>query len=70
MTRKIDLTTEAVVLRPSDSALPLTVEALDAGDDADDERHERRLDHADREVSAVEIASRSRARKMSGVMPP
>ncbi len=49
ITRKIDSTTDAVVCRPSDSALPLHLEALHAGDDADHQRHERRLDHADLE---------------------
>ena len=49
ITRKIDSTTEAVVCRPSDSALPLTAKALDAGHHADHQRHERRLDHADLE---------------------
>ena len=50
ITRKIDLTTESVVLRPSDSVEPLTSSPCDAGDDADHQRHERRLDQADREI--------------------
>ena len=65
MTRKIDLTTELVVCSPSDSALPLHLQPFDASDNADDQRHERRLDHADLE-RVIEIASRSRVKKTSG----
>ena len=45
ITRKIDFTTEAVVWRPSDSALPLTRSPLYARNQPDDESHERRLDN-------------------------
>ena len=44
---KIELTTEAVTLRPSDSAEPSTLKPSIARDQADDQRHERRLDQAD-----------------------
>ena len=50
ITRKIDLTTEAVVCRPERLGAALDAQALRAGDDADRQRHERRLDHADLEV--------------------
>ncbi len=50
MTRKIDFTTETVVWVPSNSALPFTARPFAAGDDADRQRHERRLDHADLEM--------------------
>ena len=50
ITRKIDFTTEAVVCSPSELGAALHVQALGAGDDADHERHERRLDHADLEM--------------------
>ena len=50
MTRKIDFTTEVVVCRPSDSALPFTFKPFDGGNHADRQRHERRLDHADLEM--------------------
>src|SRR6266487_5163551 len=46
----------------------LDLEALDAGDDADHQRHERRLDHAALKVSS-EIASLRRERNTSGLMP-
>ena len=50
ITRKIDFTTEVVVCRPSDFGAALHPQAFAAGDDADHQRHERRLDHADLEM--------------------
>ena len=50
ITRKIDFTTEVVVCLPSDSRRALHPQAFAAGDDADHQRHERRLDDADLEV--------------------
>ena len=50
MTRKIDLTTDVVVCCPSDFGAALDFQAFEAGDDADHERHEGRLDHADLEM--------------------
>ena len=52
MTRKMDFTTEFVVFSPSDSGATLHLQSLDAGDDADDQRHERRLDHSHFECGA------------------
>ena len=49
MTMKMDLTTESVTFWPSDSAEPRDREAFDRGDQADHQRHERRLDQADLE---------------------
>ena len=50
ITRKIDFTTEAVVLQPERLGAALDLQPLGAGDDADHQRHERRLDHADLEM--------------------
>ena len=50
ITRKIDFTTEAVVCRPSDSALPFTCRPSAHATMPIDQRHERRLDHADLEM--------------------
>ena len=50
ITRKIDFTTDAVVCRPSDSALPLTLSPSVGRDEANHQRHERRLQDADLEM--------------------
>jgi len=49
-TMKIDLTTEAVTCRPSDSAEPPTAKTFHAGNKPNDQRHERRLDKAAEKV--------------------
>ena len=54
ITMKIDLTTDAVTLPPSDFGRAADREALGGGDDADDQRHERRLDHAGLEPLEVD----------------
>ena len=61
MTMKIAFTTDDVTCRPSDSAEPFDGEALDGRDDADDERHERRLDQPDQE--GVEADRRAQPRQ-------
>ena len=50
MTRKIDLTTEIVVCLAEGFRASLDPQTLAACDDADDQRHERRLDHSDLEM--------------------
>jgi len=50
ITRKIDFTTEVVVCLPSDFRASLDLKAFAAGDNADYQRHEWRLDHADLEA--------------------
>ena len=69
ITRKIDFTTEFVVRSPSDFGGALDLQALDAGDDADDQRHERRLDHADLESLDRDRFTQTR-RKNFGRIPP
>jgi hypothetical protein len=50
MTKKIDFTTDVVVCRPERFRASLDFQAFAAGDRADCERHERRLDDADQEM--------------------
>src|ERR1043166_1259987 len=69
ITRKIDLTTEAVVCWPSDSALPLTLSPSVAATSPITSA----MNGAFRMPTSkcvTETASRSRAMKIAGLMPP
>ncbi len=67
ITRKIDFTTDAVVCAAERFCGALHREALDAGDGADHQRHERRLDHADLECIERDRLPAARDRKTVGL---
>src|SRR5580693_1832265 len=69
MTRKIDLTTDAVVFSPSEAALPSTSKPSTQATSPITSAMNGALIMPTEKV-VTEIASRSRARKMSGGMPP
>ena len=69
ITRKIDLTTEEVVLRPSEAALPSTSNPSTQATSPIMSAMNGALIMPTSKVGS-QIASRSRARKISGVMPP
>ena len=54
MTMKMAFTTDAVTCWPSDSAEPFTARPSMQAINADDDRHEGRLDHADEEGREVD----------------
>ena len=68
MTRKIDFTTDVVVCTPSDSELPFTCRPSVHAIDADDQGHERRLDHAHFEMRDRDGVMQARM-KMAGLIP-
>src|ERR1700730_17070767 len=69
MTRKIDLTTEAVVLSPSEAALPSTLNPSTQATSPMVSAMNGALIMPTAKVG-IQIAWRSRSRKISGVMPP
>ena len=70
MTMKIDFTTDDVVWRPSDSARALHRQALGAGDDADHEGHEGRLDEPNHECVGGDRFLQPRQEYRPGSCPP
>src|SRR3984957_9582315 len=69
MTRKIDLTTDEVVFRPSEAALPSTSKPSTQATSPITSAMNGALIMPTANVGS-QIASRNRARKISGVMPP
>ena len=69
ITMKMDFTTDEVTCRPKRLGGALHAQALDGGDQADDQRHEGRLDETDEEGVDVDHLLQ-RWPKAAGLIPP